>query len=244
VAEDNATNREVILAQLRKLGYTAEAVANGAEAIDAVQSEGYDLVLMDCEMPVMDGYEATSRIRQSNQPRMPIIALTASAMASDRDRCLSEGMNDHLAKPVELPRLAEVLAKWMPANGTARVASGPMVAGGKKLAIFDVEALLRRLMGDKELASAVLKGFLADAPSQFKQLRAKLDQEDTPGTRLQAHALKGAAATVGAEALYSIALAMETAASAKRLDSCCDLLPQASDEFEIFRQTVKSKGWA
>ena len=77
----------------------------------------YDLVLMDCEMPVMDGFEATRRIRGSIQPGIPIIAVTADAMSGDRDRCLSEGMNDYLSKPVDLGRLADVLAKWLPVSG-------------------------------------------------------------------------------------------------------------------------------
>ncbi len=98
-----------------KLGYQANAVPNGAEAVQAVEQGSYDLVLMDCEMPVMDGYEATRRIRAA-RPAFPIIALTADAMSGDRDRCLSEGMDDYLAKPVDLERLAEVLAKWLGAK--------------------------------------------------------------------------------------------------------------------------------
>jgi CheY-like chemotaxis protein len=118
VAEDNFVNKLVALAQLQKLGYDATAVDNGAQAVAAVEQGGYDLVLMDCQMPVMDGFEATSCIRNSNQPRIPIIALTANAMQEDRDRCLSE-MNDYLPKPVDLGRLADVLARWLPVPGLA-----------------------------------------------------------------------------------------------------------------------------
>ncbi len=114
VAEDNMVNREVALALLRKLGYDAAAVTNGAEAVDAVEAGDYDLVLMDCEMPVMDGFHATRAIHGSIHPHLPIIALTANAMPADRDRCLREGMNDYLAKPVDLRRLAEVLERWLP----------------------------------------------------------------------------------------------------------------------------------
>jgi PAS domain S-box-containing protein len=113
VAEDNMVNREVALALLRKLGYKGVAVKNGVEAIEAVEHESYDLVLMDCEMPVMDGFEATRHMRDSIHTGVPIIALTANAMAEDRDRCLREGMNDYLAKPVDLVRLAEVLDRWL-----------------------------------------------------------------------------------------------------------------------------------
>jgi two-component system, sensor histidine kinase and response regulator len=119
VAEDNATNREAAVAQLRKLGYKADAVNNGAEAFEAVQRGGYDLVLMDCQMPVMDGYEATRRIRAA-RPSIPIIAVTADAMSGDWDRCLREGMNDYLSKPVDLDRLAEALAKWLPESDASQ----------------------------------------------------------------------------------------------------------------------------
>jgi PAS domain S-box-containing protein len=112
VVEDNPVNREVALAFLRKLGYTPSAVINGEEAIEAVEHGDYDLVLMDCEMPVMDGFEATRHIRVSH-PLMPVIALTANAMPADCDRCLHAGMNDYLAKPVDLKKLAATLDKWL-----------------------------------------------------------------------------------------------------------------------------------
>lgn len=114
VAEDNKVNREVALALLRKLGYDAAAVTNGAEAVDAVEGGDYDLVLMDCQMPVMDGFHAARAIHGSIHPHLPIIALTANAMPADRDRCLREGMNDYLPKPVDLCRLAEVIERWLP----------------------------------------------------------------------------------------------------------------------------------
>ncbi len=114
LAEDNPTNQLVGLAQLSKLGYQAHAVANGAEALQALQQEAFDLVLMDCQMPELDGYETTRRIRRSGNLRLPIIALTAGAMAEDRDRCLREGMNGFLSKPVDLRKLADVLAAWIP----------------------------------------------------------------------------------------------------------------------------------
>jgi PAS domain S-box-containing protein len=253
VAEDNATNREVAVAQLRKLGYRADAVTNGAEAAEAVRLGGYRLVLMDCAMPVMDGFEATRRIRQTIPPGLagnpgfsgiPIVAMTADAMPADRDRCLREGMDDYLAKPVELDRLAEVLAKWLPPGGagdTLPAAGEP--AAERADAVFDEEALLRRLMGDRQLATAILQGFLANIPPQLHNLRRRLDAADSPGARLQAHAMKGAAATVSAQGLHAVALAMERAATAGQLDRCGGLLPRAAEEFERFQSTLKSAGW-
>jgi PAS domain S-box-containing protein len=233
VAEDNATNREVALAQLEMLGYEATMVANGAEAVDAVQRERFDLVLMDCAMPVMDGFEATRHIRGLPNSRIPIIALTADAMQADRDRCLDEGMDDYLTKPVKPARLADVLARWL----TISAADEPVKA------TFDGEALLGRLMGDRQLAGAVLKGFIADAPSQLNNLRRRIEEADAPGARAQAHALNGAAATVAAENLHAIALAMERAGTIGQLDQCGALLPRAVEEFERFRSTLERAGW-
>ncbi len=243
VAEDNAVNRQVALAQLAKLGYSAMAVNDGAEAIKALEHGHYDLILMDCEMPVMDGFEATSQIRKSHQSEIPIIAVTANAMESDRDRCLAEGMNDYLAKPMGLSELRDLLTKWLPASplnplkpaGAAFSASN--IATGKRT--FNSQALLTRLMGDRELAGIVVSGFVGDVPSQLEKLQARLDAGDAPGIQAQAHALKGAAATVSAEDLSAIALALEDAAKTGQLTRCSELLAGAADEFEQFRGTFE-----
>jgi len=243
VAEDNPTNQDVVLAQLEKLGYKADAVSNGAEAIKALEQKAYDAVLMDCQMPVMDGFEATRRIRASI-PGIPIIAVTADAMSGDRDRCLSKGMNDYLSKPVDLRQLADVLAKWLPTSGAGNGAQIPVPRDREQTgAAFNMEALLRRLMGDRPLACAIVKGFVQDVPAQVNNLRARLDERDAPGARRQAHALKGAAATVGAERLQRIALEMERAGAAGELDRCLTLMPRAAKEVERFKSALELAGW-
>ncbi|HXN49513.1 MAG TPA: PAS domain S-box protein [Bryobacteraceae bacterium] len=239
VAEDNATNREVALAQLAKLGYQGSAVTNGADAVEALRHGRYDLVLMDCEMPAMDGFEATRRIRASAHTAIPIIALTADAMAADRDRCLAEGMDDYLSKPVDLRRLAEVLAEWLPSPD-----SGPADPTAARAApAFDSESLLKRLMGDKDLARVIVRGFLEDFPSQLNILRKRLDEADGPGARLQAHSLKGSAATVSAPRLHAVALEMERAAAAGRMDRFGEILPRALEEFEKLKGTLERAQW-
>ena len=116
VADDNLTNQELAVEMLRRLGYAADTVANGAEAVEALLSRPYDAVLMDCRMPEMDGYQATAEIRRRERgPRTPIIAMTGNAMSSDRDRCLRAGMDDYLAKPVLLKDLEATLARWVAA---------------------------------------------------------------------------------------------------------------------------------
>jgi PAS domain S-box-containing protein len=241
VAEDNATNREVMLAQLNKLGFQADVVNNGAEAIQAIERVRYGLVLMDCEMPVMDGYEATRRIRRVH-PKFPVIAVTADAMSGDRERCMREGMSDYLAKPVELELLSDMLAKWLPAEPARPAIAEAEISQG--IAVFDEEALVRRLMGDRSLAGKVLSGFLNEVPSQLNILRERLEHSEAPGIRLQAHALKGAASTVSAMALRAMALAMEQAGKAGELERCGELLPGVVREFERFKTAVRKAGWA
>jgi PAS domain S-box-containing protein len=244
VVEDNFTNREVILAQLKMMGYVASAVGNGAEALEAVGRGKFDLVLMDCEMPVMDGYEATRRIRQSIQQHIPIVALTANAMTQDREQCLQAGMDDYLAKPVELQQLATALDKWIQA-AKAAVPQPSLAEPAPKptIPVFDEVSLLRRMMGEKRLVRIVLHGFIEDAPAQLEQMRIRLEANDGPGTRLQAHTLKGSAATVAAEALHAASLAMEIAARAGELDKCRELLPGVCDEFERFKTALQREGW-
>ena len=245
LAEDNPTNRFVALAQLGKLGYKADEVVNGAEALEALQQGEYDLVLMDCEMPVMDGYEATRQIRKLGNSLVPIIALTANAMSSDRDRCLREGMNDFLSKPVEIEQLAEVLAKWIPAPERRGAASTTEPATPEvEPAVFDAEALLNRLMGDRQLAGSIVHGFLEYVPSQLEDLRKRLVERDAAGARLQAHALKGSAANVSAGSLRVVALRMEQAAEAGKLDRLDGLLSCAALEFARLKSALVQAGWA
>jgi PAS domain S-box-containing protein len=232
VAEDNPVNREVIQSQLRKLGVRADAVVNGAEAVQALrQDSSYDLILLDCTMPVMGGVEAASEIRGALQLDLPIIAITAHSSPSDRDECLRAGMNDYLSKPVELGPLAAALAKWLP---------DPSLRNKE---VFDESALLRRLMDDRKLAGVVIEAFLHDAPSQLMNLHKGIEQGDVPGARTQAHTLRGAAATVAAESLEKIATAIENAVALGQLARGAELLPRAMEEFERFKITAEQTGW-
>jgi CheY-like chemotaxis protein/HPt (histidine-containing phosphotransfer) domain-containing protein len=245
VAEDNAVNRMVALAQLLMLGYQADAVTNGAEAVEAVEGGGYDIVLMDCQMPVMDGFEATRGIRKSAHPTIPIIALTASAMTSDRDRCLAAGMNDYLSKPVEMTQLQDVLARWLPANGAPKAAEiDGQCAREQEKRTFNVDALLHRLMGDRQLAGIAIKGFVEDFPNQLDNLRKRIREADAGGIRVQAHALQGAAGTVGADGLQAAARSLESAGTSGQMERCTELLPSVVEEFERFKKVLESPDMA
>jgi PAS domain S-box-containing protein len=242
VAEDNPTNRLVAIAQLKKLGYAADAVANGAEAISALQQKHYDIVLMDCEMPVMDGYEATRRLRAANMTELPIIALTAHAMSSNRDRCLQEGMSDFLTKPVDLHQLAAVLDRWLRLPQPAPAAAAPAAAADQP-SPFDAAALLQRLMDDREIAAVIVTAFVEDFPSQVSTVRTCIDEGDARSARVKAHALKGSAASVSADRISTQAFAIEKAAGAGDLEACRRDLPGLAEAFEEFKQAVARTDW-
>jgi len=222
VAEDNSTNREVALGMLRQLGLRADAVANGAEAISALESIPYDLVLIDMRMPVMDGIEAARQIRNPRSAVLnhdiPIIALTANAMQSDRDSCLAAGMNDFVPKPILKAVLRAALNRWLP-TGDAAISTAtrqvvPSITGKEETLIFDRAGVLRRLEGDNGLAQIVFSAFFEDMPGQIEALKYLVKSGDASGAARQAHSIRGAAANAGGERLRALASEMEKAADA------------------------------
>ena len=260
LAEDNVTNQQVALGILRKLGLRADAVADGAEAIRALETIPYDLVLMDVQMPEMDGLEATARIRDPRSSvlhhRVPIIAMTAHAMQGDRDRCLEAGMDDYVTKPISPEALATALDRWLPLEGAApalhaqaarapavRAAAAPSPAApgtgsGSQVPVFDASGMMDRLMGDQALARIVVDSFLEDAPRLIGALRSSLDAGDAPAAVRGAHTIRGASATVGGEAVRAVAWEMETSATAGDLDAVLARLPELESELGRLREAM------
>jgi signal transduction histidine kinase/CheY-like chemotaxis protein len=247
VAEDNPTNRLVALSILRKIGCEAVCVKSGKEAVEHVQSERYDMVLMDCRMPEMDGYEATRRIRglggATLNPDIPIVALTASAMDGVSDECLDAGMDDYITKPVEAAALEAMVCKWVnetPA-GPRRPICPPTgdAAVQPEQVVLDREALLNRMMGDEELARKITAGFLRDAPLQLARLRKHAERGDLQSVRMQAHALRGAASTVSAVAMAATATQIEYTAASDDLGSSLSLIPLLEKRFDDFTRAAR-----
>jgi CheY-like chemotaxis protein/HPt (histidine-containing phosphotransfer) domain-containing protein len=251
LVEDNSTNQIVALRLLDKFGYKADAVANGLEAVTSLRGIAYDLVLMDCEMPEMDGFEATRSIRRGDagaaRVATPIVAMTARAMRGDRERCLDAGMNDYISKPVDPTALAAALDRWLvePADTPndddddddrrPEQALSPTAAGA---AVIDRQSLVNRVMGDEALADTVLAMFLEDMPEQVCVMRSLVDSEDVEQARRQAHRIKGAAATVGCEALREVALAMEEAGAAGNAQTLTELMPRLESQFVLVQQAM------
>jgi CheY-like chemotaxis protein/HPt (histidine-containing phosphotransfer) domain-containing protein len=247
IAEDNSTNREVALGMLKKLGLRADAVANGAEALTALESIPYDLVLMDMRMPVMDGIEAARQIRNSRSAvlnhEIPIVALTANAMQRDREACLAAGMNGFVPKPIGKAELRDALGKWLITDDAAIPAGHivPSTTVDDAAAIFDRAGVLDRLEGDDELAQIVFAEFLEDTPRQIKALKDLVKSGDTAGSARQAHSIKGASASVGGERLRKVALEMEKAADAGDLDRVSVRMYDLEAQFLLLRDAIENE---
>lgn len=240
LAEDNVVNQKVALRILEKLGYRADAVANGKEAVEALRMIPYDLVLMDCQMPEMDGYEATAAIRQMEGGRRhtPVIAMTAHAMEGDRERCLQAGMDDYVSKPVTPQALAEVLERWLGAGGDKTQRGGGVDPDACDREGFDRDALLERVMGDEEVLRDVVQTFVEDAQREISLLEEAIAKGDLSLARRQAHSLKGAAANVGALTLQDVAFQAEQAGEACDLERMASLVPKIREAFEVLRRQV------
>jgi PAS domain S-box-containing protein len=251
VAEDNISSKQVALAILEKLGYQADVAANGKEALASLQKIPYDLVLMDCQMPEMNGYEAAGRIRDPQSgvvnPTVPIVALTAHAMKGDREECVAAGMNDYITKPVQSASLAAMIEKWLPEEcgsvHSAAVSGNTAAEAAAQSAparAFDEAALLERLMGDGDLARTVIGTFLADMPQQLASLERYLTAGDAAAAKRQAHRIKGAAANVNGDTLQELACEMERAGEAGDLHAMLARLPELEQRFYSAKQAMES----
>ena len=221
-------------------------VADGQEALTALRSIPYDLVLMDCQMPEMDGFEATRRIRAghagSDRVSTPVIAMTARAMQGDREKCLEAGMNDYLCKPVDAATLAHLLDRWV--GRIDRVAASPSpdakTTEPPSDQVFDRAGLDDRLMGDERLIEETLAVFLDDTSDRIEVLKERVASGDASGAGEQAHAIKGAAASVGGEALRAVAFEMEKAGRKGDMEMLKAVLPRLEKGFEQ-AQTSRKK---
>jgi signal transduction histidine kinase/CheY-like chemotaxis protein/HPt (histidine-containing phosphotransfer) domain-containing protein len=237
LAEDNPVNQEVILAMVESLGCSVDTAADGVEALEKLSKGEYDLVLMDCQMPRMDGYEATTEIRRREDAaeggrRIPIVALTANAMEGDRERCLTSGMDDYLSKPLGRDALGAVLARWLGggtaeaapepaaalerANGDAHVAAagGPVAqADGATIDMKTLESMrpLQR-QGKADVVSRVIGLYLSNAPEMMKELLEAAERGETATVYRVAHSLKSSSAMVGALRLSEICKRLEARA--------------------------------
>jgi two-component system, sensor histidine kinase and response regulator len=211
--EDNAINREVARELLQQAGLEVAEAHNGAEALAALDGGRFDLVLMDVQMPVMDGLDAVRGIRARPEvAHLPVVALTAHAMLGDRERFLAAGMNAYVSKPIDEAELFSTMARWLRVEGTAAPAAAR--ASGDlppSLAGLDVTGGLRRASGNVGLYRRLLVSFARDLDGFADRLDRELAKNDVPAALHLLHTLKGTSATVGAVTVARIAAGLETA---------------------------------
>jgi len=210
LAEDNVVNQKVALGQLRQLGYQAEVANNGVEVLKLLEHHTYDIILMDCQMPDLDGYETSRRIRQLAIPQPVIIALTAHVMKDDRDKCLAAGMDDYLSKPIAREHLGAALQQWGARVMAVKQEEKPMAQIN---GVINQDYLRETFGDDPEFIQELLGLYLSDAQERVAALQAASQPVQWERLRQEAHQLKGASANVGADGMRSLAQQLEELAS-------------------------------
>jgi signal transduction histidine kinase/DNA-binding response OmpR family regulator len=251
LVEDNTTNQQVATGILQHMGWRTTVAADGQQCLDWLARERFDLVLMDLEMPGMNGYEATRRIRSGADERIdcevPIVAMTAHG--SQQRQCLEAGMNDYLAKPIDPQLLAEVVERWArrsaPAEGMsaaekdiAKSSAAPEATSEPVRRVFNRERFRECMMGDPELEKAVVAAFLEELPGLLQGLKQKIAAGDHEGVCREAHKLKGVAANVGAELLAGCAAELQHAGERHETETIARLAAEIDPRAEVLRQAL------
>jgi CheY-like chemotaxis protein len=215
LAEDNLANQEVALAMLHNLGVSVEVAANGMDVMALLERQQFDLILMDCQMPVMDGFQATAaiRAREGEQRHIPIVALTANAVAGDRQRCLAVGMDEYLSKPFTQDQLGDMLRRWLAPAAPRSAAPGaegapaapPAAAGG----LLDQEALATLRQLRPGLLRRVVDAWLEQSPALYRDVELAARSADGALLYRAAHSLKNGSANVGARQLSELCAELE-----------------------------------
>ena len=265
LAEDNPVNVEVALAMLDSLGLDVVCAGNGEEALRAAQAEDFDLILMDCQMPVMDGFAATAEIRRHEQHRgharvLPIVAITANALQGDREACLAAGMDDYLSKPFTQQDLGHTIARWItlpraatvhhseapqaqtpretPPEATPPSAAPPAGPPLNRQALENIRAL-SRADGDALLERVIL-AFTSETPRQLAAMREAIAGADAEALRKVAHSLKSGSANVGADALAQLCKDMEKLGRANSTEGAAGMLQDMEREFLAVRESLSA----
>ena len=261
LAEDNPVNVEVACAMLEGLGLDVRRAGDGAQALQSVRDDDFDLVLMDCQMPVMDGFAATAEIRRHEQQRgrarvLPIIAITANALQGDRESCLAAGMDDYLSKPFTQQALGQTLSRWITLPRAAllhhdetpvpppaaRTDTADISAAGRN--VINRQALdnIRALSADNgdALLDRVLHAYVDDTPAHLQTLRQAIDVGNAGNLRKAAHSLKSSSANVGAETLAQLCKDMEKLGRNDTTDGAAVLLNDMEREFQAVRHTLSA----
>ena len=251
VVEDNAVNREVAVMQLERAGYKADTATNGREALEALAGRSYDITLMDCQMPDMDGYQATREIRrrEGRSSRMIIIAMTAHALQGDREECLAAGMDDYITKPIRQQELTRVLERWVGSikktpEQTEEVRPGQAIASGDAASIDEgVLDQMRQLQSEEEpdFLASLIDLFLEDARSHLKALREAVARSDARQLADKSHSLKSSCGNLGAKKMTAICNTIEALGRANSVEGAAALVAQLEEEFSRVRRALEAE---
>jgi two-component system sensor histidine kinase/response regulator len=242
LAEDNLVNQKLALRLLEKAGHAVAVANNGREALDAIAREAYDVVLMDVQMPVMGGFEATAALRERERGtggHLPIVATTAHAMKGDREQCEAAGMDAYLAKPIQAVEIFSVLADLFPPTPIeSEEQSNLTPAEHAKPCVWDADLALANAGGDQALRRELAEIFLEESPRLLDQLCEVVAARDAASAALLAHGLKGSAATVGAAAARDTAQQVEEAAATTDWSTIHFSLPILRQELERLAEAL------
>jgi CheY-like chemotaxis protein/HPt (histidine-containing phosphotransfer) domain-containing protein len=242
LAEDNVVNQKVAVRQLQKLGYRADAVANGREAVEALARIPYDLVLMDCQMPEMDGYAATAeiRLREGEARHTPIVAMTAHALEGDRAKCLAAGMDDYVSKPVRPEELAAVLERLL-ADAAAACVEPPAAMPEESSPPVDLKRLHQAMGDDPEELADILGVYLEQMSESLGRLSAAVAAGDADEVELIAHNCVGVSANCGMSAVVGPLRELERLACENQLAEAGAVGAQVGREYERVRLFLQER---
>jgi CheY-like chemotaxis protein len=246
LAEDNAVNQLLAVRLLEKCGHEVVVAENGRKALETLDRESFDLVLMDIQMPEMDGWEATQAIRVKEKTaggRLPIVAMTAHAMEGDEERCLAAGMDEYLTKPIRTADLLAVLDKIGARKlGPAAVKTATTPALNRVKSALDLPSVLNRLGGDRDLLDELVEVFKGECPKLMERIRVAIARQDAQGLEGAAHSLKGSSAQVGALAVSQIASEIERLARSQNVESTREHSRLLQNEIERLFAELESIG--
>ncbi len=240
LVEDNEVNQIVARKFLSQAGIANIVTASdGAQAVAQCETRSFDLIFMDCQMPVMDGYKATQELRDRGYNGV-IVAMTANAMKGDREKCIDAGMNDYIAKPLQIRAINEVLSHWLPrvSDNPAPEPARSETAGGDIADIFDFDGVLNRLYGDRELLIRLLNIGGSDLHGTLGNIAQAIEKKDSKEIIYELHSLKGIAGNLGAQRLFELTRRYETGVKNGSAD-LATMPPTLRVEIDTFLDKIK-----
>lgn len=239
---------------LEKLGLRADVAGNGVQALHMLAQNSYDLVLMDCQMPELDGYQACRNIRNPESTvldhNVPVVAMTANALDGAREACIDAGMNDYIAKPISAGSISKVLRKWLHHQNTHSESTStdeheeqPLSRYGRKKSVWNKELMIKCLMDDEDFAARTVKIFLRNIPAQLEDLNRELENGKLTETVNILHDMKGAAAHMNADLMWILICEMEKSAKASDINKVKQAMPELNEKFAQVKKEMEAAQW-